>query len=86
MNPDLSDEQRESMGARSAALLASDYSELLWEHSHGVVHPDGRQGTFCIYTAPDRETICAHAESLGGHEVVRILEISGDYSPADFPL
>jgi hypothetical protein len=86
IDPGLSKEESEDLAGRSAMLLATEYTELHWEHSHGVVLPDGRLGSFCIYAAPDRETVYAHAEAIGGHEIIRIMEISGDYSPADFPL
>jgi hypothetical protein len=83
---DLSDDEADGLGLRSATLLATDFTDLNWEHSHAFVDADGRRGTICVYTAPGVDALHAHASALGGHEIVRIVEISGDVSPADFPL
>ena len=42
-------------------------------------------GTFCVYEAPDEDTVREHAQLLGEHEYV-IQEIVGDVTPDDFPL
>ena len=86
IHADLPDEEAEGLALRSATLLATDFTDLNWEHSHAFVDADGRRGSICIYTAPSIDPLHEHARALGGHEIVRIVEISGDVSPADFPL
>jgi hypothetical protein len=34
----------------------------VWEHSHVVVDDDGMAGTYCVYEAPDEETVREHAK------------------------
>lgn len=58
---------------------------IVWEHSHVVVDESGMAGTFCVYEAPDEETVREHAQLLGEHEYF-IQEIVGDVTPDDFPL
>jgi hypothetical protein len=83
---ELSDDEADGLRLRSAMLLATDFPDLQWEHSHAFVDADGTRGSMCVYTAASVDSIRAHATALGGHEIVRIVEISGDISPADFPL
>jgi hypothetical protein len=59
---------------------------IIWEHSHVLVDDEGRVTTFCVYEAPDEDTIREHAQMLGEHEIVTLREIAGDVTPADFPL
>ena len=35
---------------------------IVWEHSHVVVDESGMAGTFCVYEAPDEETVREHAQ------------------------
>jgi hypothetical protein len=42
--------------------------------------------TFCLYEAPSEDDVRRHAQELGQHEVLRISEIAGDVTPADFPI
>ena len=86
IHADLPDDEAEGLALRSATLLATEFTDLWWEHSHAFVDADGRRCSICIYTAPGLELLHAHASALGGHEIARIVEISGDVSPADFPL
>jgi hypothetical protein len=86
IHADLSDDERDGLALRSATLLATEFPDLHWEHSHAYVDADGTRGTVCIYTAAGVDAIHAHASRIGGHEIVRVVEISGDISPADFPL
>jgi hypothetical protein len=83
---ELSDDEADGLSLRSAMLLATDFPDLQWEHSHAFVDADGRRGSMCVYTAASVDALHAHASALGGHEIVRVVEISGDVSPADFPL
>jgi hypothetical protein len=40
---------------------------------------------FCVYRAPDPETLGSHGERVGAHRIDDIWEIAGDVTPADFP-
>jgi hypothetical protein len=75
------------VGRRSKQIAAEQFAEsLVWEHSHVVLDSDGNVKSFCIYDAPDEDTVRRHAAVLGNHFVDRIYEIGGDVTPADFPL
>lgn len=58
---------------------------VVWEMSHVAVGEDGRVQTFCLYESPDEDQIRQHAQELGMHEILRVSEIVGDVTPADFP-
>ena len=73
------------IGRRSKELAVYRFPTIVWEHSHVVVDDDGMAWTYCVYEAPDEETVRMHAIALGEHDY-RIREIAGDVSPADFPL
>jgi hypothetical protein len=73
------------IGRRSKELTVYEFPEIVWEHSHVVVDDDGMANTYCVYEAPDEETVRQHAHALGEHSYA-IQEIVGDVSPADFPL
>jgi hypothetical protein len=74
------------VGSRSRRLITEEFKDVVWEHSHVVVDSDGLVKTYCVYQAPDEETVRAHSEALGQHEVNTIYEIAGDVTPEDFPL
>jgi hypothetical protein len=74
-----------AVGRRSKEIVVNQFPEIVWEHSHVVVDDDGLAWTYCVYSAPDEETVRRHAIALGQHEHW-IREIAGDVSPADFPL
>jgi hypothetical protein len=73
------------IGRRSKELTIDEFPKIVWEHSHVIVDDDGMAWTYCVYEAPDAETVRQHAIALGEHEY-SIREIVGDVSPADFPL
>jgi hypothetical protein len=84
------DQRLEKLSPRTSQkamrLMAEQFTSLVWEHSHVVASTDeGIVRTFCIYQAPDPETVRAHAESVGGHVVVNVYELAGDVTPADIP-
>ena len=64
---------------RSAAarteVIEGGYPEIVWEHSHVVVNDDGKVMTYCVYEAPDEDTVRNHAVDLG--------ETHGRRSPRD---
>lgn len=78
-------EQMEAIGGRSRTLLEERFPEISWEHSHVAVGDDGHVKTFCLYAAPSEDVIRQHAQEFGQHEVLRVVEIVGDVTPADFP-
>jgi hypothetical protein len=78
-------EQMDAVGRRSREIAEEGYPAIVWEHSHVAIGDDGRVHTFCLYEAPDADMIRNHSEELGLHEIVRVTEIVGDVTPADFP-
>jgi hypothetical protein len=75
-----------NVGRRSKQVALDEFpGVIVWEHSHVVVDESGMAGTFCVYEAPDEETVRKHALELGEHEYW-IQEIVGDVTPDDFPL
>lgn len=81
----VSEQEMQAVGQRSKAIAAEQFPDIAWEHSHVLVDNDGNVRTFCIYAAPDEQTVRAHADTLGQHRVERIEEIVGDVTPGDFP-
>ena len=75
-----------TVATRSKSIGHHRFPEIVWEHSHVVVAPDGTQKSFCVYDAPSEEVVMAHSKMLGDHFVETIFEIAGDVSPDDFPL
>jgi hypothetical protein len=80
----VTEDQMPQVGRRSKQI-GQGMPGIVWEHSHVVVDENGMAGTFCVYEAPDEETVREHAIALGEHEY-SIQEIVGDVTPADFPL
>jgi Tfp pilus assembly PilM family ATPase len=78
-------EQMTAVVGRSRELLEERFPEIKWEHSHVAVGDDGLVKTFCLYAAPSEDVIRRHAQELGQHEVLRVVEIVGDVTQADFP-
>jgi uncharacterized protein DUF4242 len=70
---------------RKSNQVISELSGVVWEHSHVVMDEEGNVKTFCIYEAPDEDTVRKHSSQLGEHALDRIYEIGGDVTPADFP-
>src|SRR3954467_1959976 len=81
----VTEDEMPRIGRRSKELTIDEYQQIVWEHSHVVVDDSGMAGTFCVYEAPDEETVREHAQLLGEHEYV-IQENVGDVTPDDFPL
>jgi hypothetical protein len=73
------------VGRRSNEVKEAHFPTVTWEHSHVIVDENGGVRTFCVYDAPDKETVMKHAAELGQHNVDQIHEIAGDVTPADFP-
>jgi hypothetical protein len=83
---DVDEDAMPAVGTRSRRLAEEEFPEIVWEHSHVVVDNDGTLKSFCIYAAPDEETIRRHGALLGSHMINHIYEIGGDITPDDFPL
>jgi hypothetical protein len=82
---EVTSEQMPAVGRRSRELTETQFPAITWEHSHVVVDDDGLVRTYCVYDAPDEDTVRRHAEQLGQHTIDGVHEIAGDVSPADFP-
>jgi hypothetical protein len=83
---DVGEDEMPEVGRRSRRIAAEQFPQIVWEHSHVVVDSDGTLKSFCIYEAPDEETVRSHAVLLGQHVVEHVYEIGGDVTPEDFPL
>ncbi len=73
------------VGRRSRVTIEDRFPQITWEHSHVTVDDDGLVRTYCVYEAPDEETVRDHSRVLGQHQIETIQEIAGDVTPADFP-
>ena len=80
----IDDEHLELRARKSKKLVETEFTQIVWEHSHVVASPDGAVRTFCIYRAPDEAMVRAHADAIGGHQIEVIYEIGGDVAPSDF--
>jgi len=84
---DVDGDELPNVATRSKRIALEQFpGVIVWEHSHVVADEDGTLKSFCIYEAPDVDTVRRHAEILGNHVVDHIYEIGGDVTPADFPL
>ena len=82
---EVGEDQMPGVGRRSREIAEESFPEIIWEHSHVVVGDDGLVRTYCVYDAPDEETVREHAQMLGRHTIDSLYEIAGDVTPADFP-
>lgn len=82
---DVSEEEMPEVGRRSNEVIEGGYPQIVWEHSHVVVNDEGKVMTYCVYEAPDEDTVRGHAVDLGRHTVDAVHEIAGDVKPSDFP-
>jgi hypothetical protein len=74
-----------NVGRRSREVAEQEFPEITWEHSHVIVGDTGTVRTYCVYEAPDEETLRKHGGRLGQHTIEDVWEIAGDVTPADFP-
>jgi Protein of unknown function (DUF4242) len=82
---EVSEDAMPTVGRRSREVAEEEFPEITWEHSHVIVGDTGTVRTFCVYVAPDEETVRKHGERLGQHTIDDVMEIAGDVTPADFP-
>ena len=78
-------EEMANIGVRSKKIIATQFPDVTWEHSHVVVDDAGSIKSFCIYSAPTAERLKSHGDMLGQNRIDKIYEIASDVSPADFP-
>ncbi len=83
---DVGEDEIGEVATRSKRLAMEQFPDIVWEHSHVVADADGTLKSFCVYKAPDEETVRRHAALLGQHVVDHVYEIGGDVTPDDFPL
>jgi Protein of unknown function (DUF4242) len=82
---EIDEEAVPEVGRRSKEIAKQEFPEITWEHSHVIVGDNGSFRQFCVYSAPDPETLRRHGKRVGAHSIDDILEIAGDVTPADFP-
>ena len=80
---DISDEQLQGAAEASKRIREQDFPVIDWEHSH-VVRTEAGLKSFCVYEAPDPQTIRDHAASVG-IPADRIHEIHTDIVPGELP-
>ncbi len=83
---EVDEEAMPDVGARSKEIAEEEFPEITWEHSHVIVDESGTVLTYCVYVAPDEDTVRRHGERLGKHRIDAVWEIAGDVTPADFPV
>jgi hypothetical protein len=83
---DIDEDAMPEIGRRSKQIAGEQFPEIVWEHSHVVVDDDGTLKSFCIYQAPDQDTVRRHGVLLGSHVIDHVYEIGGTVTPEDFPL
>lgn len=82
---DVEEAEMPAVGRRSRQIMAEQFPDIVWDHSHVVVDELGTLKSFCVYAAPDEQTVRRHADLLGSHVIDHVYEIGGDVTPDDFP-
>ena len=62
-----------NIGRRSKEIVVGQFPAIVWEHSHVLVDDDGTAYTYCVYEAPDENTVRAArrgAERVLGEHVL----------------
>jgi hypothetical protein len=83
---DVDEDAMPEVGRRSRQIATDRFPDIVWEHSHVVVDEEGTLKSFCLYSAPDEETIRRHGTLLGNHTIDHVYEVGGTVTPEDFPL
>ena len=73
----------QNIGQRMKRVAKEDFPDVSWDHSH-VVSDDSGIKSFCVYEAPNEERLREHGDMVRQHTILRIYEIAGDVTPADF--
>ena len=75
----ISSEELDAAAERSTEVRAERYPEITWEHTHVVSAPEGVKA-FCVYEAPDTDTLRRHAAEAG-LPIDRMYEVAADLVP-----
>jgi hypothetical protein len=75
----ISDAELQDAAQTSQRIRERDFPAVGWEHSH-VVRADGQLVSYCVYEAPDTQSVRDHA-AAAGLPVDRVLEIHADLRP-----
>jgi hypothetical protein len=75
----ITDDDLQAAVDRTTLVREKDFPEVVWEHTH-VVRDDGGLTGFCVYMAPDPETI-RDVSQAAGIPADRIYEIHSDIVP-----
>jgi Nickel responsive protein SCO4226-like len=76
-------EAMQNIGHRMKQVAEEEFSDVLWDHSHVVSDESGIK-SYCVYEAPNEERLRQHGDMVREHTIVRIYQIAGDVTPADF--
>jgi hypothetical protein len=79
----ISDDEMLAAASRSDRMMQERFPDITWDHSHICVDGDGAITSFCVYEAPDEQTIHDHAEAFGSHTISRIYEIADEVTPTE---
>jgi hypothetical protein len=79
----ISDDDMLAAAVRSDRMALERFPEITWDHSHVVVDDDGAIKTFCIYEAPDEQTLREHSDAFGAHVITNLYEVVDDITPED---
>ena len=83
---DVGADQMPEIGAKSRKVIRDQVPEVTWIHSHVTIEEQDSVQTFCLYDAPDEDSIQHHADALGHHTILGVYEVAGDVTPEDFPI
>ena len=75
-----------NVGRRSREIAEEEFPEITWEHSHVIVDESGGVRTFCVYGAPDEETVRSHGKRLGSAHDQRRLGDRGRRNACRLPV
>jgi Nickel responsive protein SCO4226-like len=76
-------EAMQNIGKRMKQVAEESFPDVTWEHSHVVSDETGVK-SYCVYEAPNEDRLREHGDMVRQHTIVRIYEIAGDVTPADF--
>jgi hypothetical protein len=76
-------EAMQNIGQRMKQVADDSFPGVTWDHSHVVSDETGVK-SYCVYEAPNEEQLREHGDMVRNHTIVRIWEIAGDVTPADF--
>ena len=76
-------EAMQNIGQRMKQVAEESFPDVTWDHSHVVSDETGVK-SYCVYEAPNEERLREHGDMVRNHTIVRIYEIAGDVTPADF--